>query len=83
MPIRLTGGRKSVRLGDSLAVCVALAVSDGERLEDQGSSGAETWRRVKYDLAGYRDLWLPKHEGPESRAHAIPDRAIAAQDQTH
>ena len=51
------GGGKSIRPVDSLAACIAVAVAEGEQEEDQGTSGAETWRRVKDDVARCRERW--------------------------
>ena len=48
----------SLRPADSLAACIALAVAEGERLEeDGGTSGGETWQSVTDDVARCRDQW--------------------------
>lgn len=57
------GDRGMIRPGASLATCIALAVAEGEQLEDNGTSGVETWRRVKDDVAGCHDLWRRSHRG--------------------
>ena len=53
----------SIRPADGLAACIALAVAEGERLEDRGMSGAEAWQSVTDDVARCRDQW-----GSEQRA---------------
>ena len=48
----------NIRPADSLAACIALAVAEGERLEeDGGTSGGETWQSVTDDVARCRDQW--------------------------
>jgi len=47
----------SIRPADNLASCIASVVAEGERLEDRGMSGAETWRSVTDDVARCRDQW--------------------------
>lgn len=53
----------SSRPADGLAACIALAVAEGERLEDRGTSGAETWRSVTDDVARCRDRWDSTQRG--------------------